>query len=369
METAREVMDGQRVVTADALKGGWRYDFEYGGRRYMETLGPISKTRAKELYQKARVSAAEGRFEEVTKKKEDPLFNEVAQEYLEDYRIKHRQASYERHEYAYRAVKKVFGGKRLSSITPHSLSRYIRKRKDDGMSEVTINRELAFLKNLFTVAIEWGKTTENPVKKVRLFHEDNGRTRFLTEEEEELLLAESKPHIYRVILTAIHTGMRKSELLSLTWGKVNFDHRIITVESAYAKSKETRSVPMSSRLTETLLPIRIADPNAPVFLNSQGGPYRDISRSFNSAVKRAGIQDFTFHDLRHTFASRLVMRGVDLTTVKELMGHKHINMTLRYAHLSPGHKHSAIAVLDQAPPIFPPSLEMTEILPSQVIET
>ena len=105
---------------------------------------------------------------------------------------------------------------------------------------------------------------------------------------------------------------------------------------------------MSSRLTQTLEPIRILDdPHVPVFFSSEGGPYRDISTAFNSAVKRARITDFTFHDLRHTFASRLVMRGVDLTTVKELMGHKHINMTLRYAHLSPGHKHSAIAVLDQ----------------------
>ena len=115
---------------------------------------------------------------------------------------------------------------------------------------------------------------------------------------------------------------------------------------------------MTSRLTDTLKSIMIhGDPNASVFRNSEGHPYRDISTAFNSAVDRAGIIDFKFHDLRHTFASRLVMRGVDLTTVKELMGHKHINMTLRYAHLAPGHKRSAIAVLDQTadevPSIFP----------------
>lgn len=346
----------------------WRYNFTVKGKRYTATLGPITKTRAKEIYQKAKVAAAEGRYGDITQKKDNPLFDEIAEEYLEDYRSRRRATSSDRHGYALKALKGEFSGTRLSSITPHAIDRYKRKRKQQGRSEVTINRELAFLKNMFTVAIQWGKATENPVKKVETYREDNSRTRFLTEQEEELLLAQCQPHIYRVVLTAIHTGLRKSELLSLTWEKVHFDHRLITVEAAYAKNNEARSVPMSSRLTETLKPIRIDNPNAPVFFNSKGGPYRNVSRAFNSAVERAGIQDFTFHDLRHTFASRLVMRGVDLATVKELMGHEHINMTLRYAHLSPGHKHSAIAVLDQSAPIFAPPGIGTQTSSSQVIE-
>lgn len=105
---------------------------------------------------------------------------------------------------------------------------------------------------------------------------------------------------------------------------------------------------MTAGLTPALREIRITvDPAAPVFRTREGKPYRDISTAFSTAVRRAGIPDFTFHDLRHTFASRLVMRGVDLTTVKELMGHKHIAMTLRYAHLAPGHKRAAIAGLDR----------------------
>ena len=115
---------------------------------------------------------------------------------------------------------------------------------------------------------------------------------------------------------------------------------------------------MTAVLTETLKTIRIHhNPTAHVFLTREGMPYRNISTAFTTAVRRARILDFTFHDLRHTFASRLVMAGVDLTTVKELMGHKHITMTLRYAHLTPGHKRTAIAVLDRArekvPSIFP----------------
>ncbi|ETW96592.1 MAG: integrase [Candidatus Entotheonella factor] len=326
-------------------KKSWRYDFIHNGQRYAATLGAMSKTRAKELYEQAKVAARTGTYDDG--KAEDPLFNEIAQEYLDYYKVHHRQASHERHTYAFAATKKVFGSKRLSKITPHALSKYVTKRKEEGRSEVTINRELAFLKNLFNTAVQWGKATDNPVNKVKFFREDNARTRYLSEEEEERLLAQCKPHIHRVVVAGIHTGLRRSELLSLTWGAVNFEQRIVTVRAGYAKNHEARSVPMSSRLTETLEPIRIDNPDAPVFLNSRGQPYRDVKTAFNSAVERAGIQDFTFHDLRHTFASRLVMRGVDLTTVKELMGHKHINMTLRYAHLSPGHKHAAISVLDR----------------------
>ena len=216
------------------------------------------------------------------------------------------------------------------------------------MFRLTFNRELACLKNVFTMAIKWCKASENPVKQVRLIREDNGRTRFLTEEEEARLLAHCRAELRSIVIAALHTGFRKSELLSLTWGNVDFRHLLITVRAAYAKNGEARSVPMTSMLTETLKTIRInGDPTAPVFRARDGSWYRDISTAFATAVRRAGIVDFTFHDLRHTFASRLVMAGVDLTTVKELMGHKHIAMTLRYAHLSPGHKRSAIAVLDR----------------------
>jgi integrase len=249
---------------------------------------------------------------------------------------------------ALRALKTTFAGRRLADINPFLIEGYKRTRKDEGRSEVTSNRELACLKNLFTMAMKWGKASENPVKQVRLFREDNGRTRFLTEEEEACLLEHCRAELRSIMIAVLHTGFRKSELLSLTWSNVDFRHRLITVEAAYAKNGEARSVPMTSMLTETLKTFRInGDPVAPVFRARDGSWYRDISTAFATAVRRAEIVDFTFHDLRHTFTSRLIMAGVDLTTVKELMGHKHIAMTLRYAHLAPGHKRSAIAVLDR----------------------
>ena len=137
------------------------------------------------------------------------------------------------------------------------------------------------------------------------------------------------------MITALHAGFCTSELLSLTWEDVDFRRQTITVHAAYAKNGESRSVLMNDVLTTTLKAVRmngLAD--SLVFCSHKGTPYRSFRSAFELAVRKAGLENFTFHDLRHTFASRLVMAGVDLPTVKELMGHKDITMTLRYT-LSP----------------------------------
>jgi integrase len=234
-----------------------------------------------------------------------------------------------------------------------AIERYKRQRKGDGVSEVTINRELAFLKNVFTKAVEWGKTGENPVKKVRFYREDNSRARFLTDEEEERLLAHCKPQLQALVITALHTGFRASELCSLTWNDIDFRRRMITVRAGYAKNGESRTVPMNEVLTTTLKAVKLHSADGErVFCNRQGTPYRSFRTAFERAVRLAGIADFTFHDLRHTFASRLVMAGVDLPTVKELLGRKDISMTMRYAHLSSDHKQAAVKKLEKVPAIF-----------------
>jgi len=119
-------------------------------------------------------------------------------------------------------------------------------------------------------------------------------------------------------------------LLSLTWEDVDFRRQTVTVQAAYAKNGESRSVPMNTVLTTTLKVVRMGTAaTGPVFCNRQGTSYRSFRTAFEQAVQKGGLEDFTFHDLRHTFASRLVMAGVDLPTVQNLMGHKDISMTLR----------------------------------------
>jgi len=161
----------------------WYYDFQSRGERYAGCIGKVSKTVAKEVLARKKAEAAEGRYRAPVKK-QSPFFEDMAAEYLQYYQANRRPKSFERHQMAFKALKPFFAGHRLADISPFLIEKYKRLRKDANRSEVTINRELAFLKNMFTMAIKWGNASENPMKQVRLFREDNGRTRFLTEEEE-----------------------------------------------------------------------------------------------------------------------------------------------------------------------------------------
>ena len=171
---------------------------------------------------------------------------------------------------------------------------------------------------------------------------------YLTEDEEARLLAFCGPQLRPLVITALHTGFRASELRSLTWTDVEINRRMITVRAGYAKNGEARRVPMNQLLTDILKSVKLANNQGDrVFCNRDGTSYRSFRSAFERAVRKAAIVDCTFHDLRHMFASRLVMAGVDLPTVKELLGHRDISMTMRYTHLSSDHKQTAVGKLEQ----------------------
>lgn len=161
-----------------------------------------------------------------------------------------------------------------------------------------------------------------------------------------LTISPCDKHLKPIVITALNTGMRRGEILSLTWDRVDLKHGFILLD--ITKNGERREIPINGTLLATFkgLTRRLDIPH--VFYDSKTGkPYQDVKKSFHSACKTAKIKDFHFHDLRHSFASQLVMAGIDLTTVKELLGHKTLTMTLRYAHLAPGHKVKAVDVLDK----------------------
>jgi integrase len=299
----------------------WWYEFVDDGERYRGPIGPVSKTRAKEVETRKRAEVAEGHYKPLSKKL-SPRLEEFIEDYFAYYRTNRRAHSVRRHVTSWQAIQPVFGTKRLDEISPFDLERYRRQRKQAGRSDVTVNREFTFLRHVYSMAITWGKATENPVKKVRFAREDNGRVRMLSLEEETRLLAHCGPQLKPLVIAALHTGFRTSELLSLTWADVDFDRHTLTVRAAYAKNGESRSVSMNKVLTEALRAVRMTGlATEHVFCNLRGEPYRSFRTAFERAVRKAGLEDFTFHDLRHTFASRLIMRGADLPTVKELLGH------------------------------------------------
>jgi integrase len=208
---------------------------------------------------------------------------------------------------------------------------------------------------MFTKACEWEMCEEEVLKRVRkvkLLEENNCRLRFLSKTECQALIKACDAHLRPIVICALNTGMRKGEILGLKWDDVDLVHGFILLQ--ITKNGERREPPINHTLMAILQdlfrgtgerPRRIDIPY--VFYDTRtDGRYNNIQKSFNTAMKRAGIKDFRFHDLRHTFASHLVMAGVDITTVKDLLGHKTLTMTLRYAHLAPSHKAKAVDVLD-----------------------
>ena len=201
---------------------------------------------------------------------------------------------------------------------------------------------------MFNKGVGWKLASHNPTDGITLLRENGARTRFLDGHEIGQLLAASSESFHPILITALHTGMRRGEILNLKWPDVDFKNRIITVQDS--ESGKKRMLPMDDTLCEalSLLPTRFQ--RGYVFPSpvKEGQPRYDFKRQFGNAVKQAGLHNFRFHDLRHTFASHLVMSGVDLMTVKELLGHATLTMTMRYSHLAPDHRMRAIKTLDSA---------------------
>jgi len=325
--------------------GSWFIDYRVQGRRRREKIG-ASKRLAETVLAKRHAEIAEGKFLD-RKKIPRVRFEDYAVDYLEYSEANKRNFSRER--YTIRHLLKAFGNRWLSDITVWHVERYKAHRRL-LVAPATVNRELTLLKHMFTKAIEWDRATTNPVKAVKLLREANSRVRFLTDEEEARLLAACPANLRALVIAALHTGFRRGELLSLRWSDVDFPNGLVTVQASYAKNGERRSVPISRTFRRVLNELREEQPNSQhVFRTERGDPYVSPTTAFESAVKRAELVDFHFHDLRHCFASRLVMGGQDIRTVQELLGHKNLTMTVRYSHLSPTHRAKAVAILDRVP--------------------
>jgi integrase len=325
----------------------WRLEFIHNGQRHVVTLGrKISRTAAAEIAQVKRAAILKGELGIGGKKRRDILFDKAASEFQTWADANKRSKTAECYKSCLKHLEAFFAGKMLSAISPFLVEKYKQKRLAEG-AKVSVNRELSRLRTLFNLCIAWRKFEgENPAHRFKSAPESRGRIRYLSEGEEIALLAAANEPLRTVIQVGIHAGLRvQSEALSLTWANVDLKGRTLTVEDRFSKTGETRTVPLNSVLLEALGLLKAGSKGEHVFLTRKGEPLKSIRTAFETACEHAKLSDVTPHVLRHTFASRLVMRGADLRTVQELGGWKSLAMVQRYAHLSQQHKLEAVELL------------------------
>lgn len=277
----------------------------------------------------------------------------------------------------------TFANKKLDEITPRIVEKWRIAKIARGNSAQTANRCFAYLRASLSKAEEWGIIEEHPFRKMKLIKtEKNNIVRYLSVNEEKRLrdALESregakrqgrvsankwreqrhKPlyddmrgmvyidHLKPMILLSMNTGLRRGEVFSLKWKNVDFDLRQITVEAADAKSRKSRHIPLNEEAYSVMVNWKSQCENSQgyVFTNKVGGRFTDTRKSWCLLLKQAEITSFRWHDLRHHFASKLAIAGVNLNTIRSLLGHSSYAITLRYAHLSEEHKADAVAMLN-----------------------
>lgn len=332
------------------LKGCQYFYIRYAGidgKMCFESSKSTKIKDAQDLLGQRKQAVREGNNPTSFKRFKKYLFNELVENYDP---WAERQKSYARSKkYMISMLGDRFGNLPLMNFSTMLIEQFQTDLLSNKKAPATVNRYLATLKHMFTKAVEWEMVHEEVLKKVhrvKFLQEENGRLRYLSQDECRELINACTDHLRPIVITALNTGMRKGEILSLEWDKhVDLRNSIIHLDKT--KNGKRREIPINDTVRETLkgLVRRIHSPY--VFTDKKGARYQDVKISFVTAVKRAGIKDFTFHDLRHTFASHLVMAGVDLITIKELLGHSSLKMVLRYAHLASSHKVNAMNVLDE----------------------
>jgi integrase len=328
----------------------WWMSFTYQGKQTKKSTETTDKQLAKRIYDKVKGEVAERKwFERLPG--EDLTFKEMMERYMTEHSVRNKAPrSHNRDKSLRDHLVEHFGEMALVEIAPSQISEYKTKRREEGAAPRTLNYELALMSHAFNLAIkDWEWVRENPVKKVSREKVNNQIERWLTLEEQKNLLDKSSKWLQEIILFAVNTGLRQSEILDLEWAQVDLDRKTITILEQKNQGRDTLPVNESGLKVLKERSITRQSGIDHVFFN--GNEKRiddgDLRRGFYLAVKKAGLKHLRFHDLRHTFATRLIQAGVDLYTVQKLGRWKNISMVMRYAHHYPESLRSGVRVLDK----------------------
>ena len=337
-------------VYKDESSGAFRYDFTINKRRYR---GAIKEARNYEQARRAAQNiwdkAFNGKYNPKGLKPTETPFDKFYREKFLPHSKLHKKSHYDDVSVG-EVLCRFFGKEPIERITWERIEQFkslrsrTKTRSGGTRSPTTINRELSILSKSLSIAVKANVIRRNPCREVERFKTDNARSRFLTEEEETRLYEAlgDQQMTKNVVTMALHTGMRQGEIFKLKWFDVDFTRGVIHVRRT--KTGKDRFVPMNSRLRELLEGLNRS--NEYVFPSPKTNvALVDVKHGFDKAKQTAGLQDFRFHDLRHTAATRMADHGADVFTIAAILGHSDIRMTSRYTHATDRARRAAVESL------------------------
>jgi integrase len=343
----------------------WIHYYDAASRRHREKIGAFQS--AVDAYLDRKLQIRNGSFV-APGRKDKVSFIDLLDAALAAKKGRVSERSYSVDVDRSKLLREAFGKLRAQDVTPELIEEEFQKLRDRGLSGSTINRYRSLLSSVFSFAVKKRKFPANPVRSVDRYPENDPRVRWLDDGEEAALrkvMREGGAYLRgkdRVVCApcrhnearldlALNTGMRRGEQFGCKWDQVDLERNILTI---YGKRKpdgrRRRFIPLNSAARAALVELHSQSAGSRfVIPDARREGQADWTRWFEDCVKAAGIENFRWHDLRHTFASRLAMKGVPIPQIQQLLGHTNITQTMKYAHLSPGHLRDAVDALNIRP--------------------
>ena len=327
-------------VYKDKRTGNWCFKFVKNGVQYHRCFKGASQDEVIGYEARLRSDLLQGKYEILDNQKDVTLASLIS-EYKDYCRTNYVEAS--TFYYVLDNFYKLTGNKTLKQIGVNDIEKY-KKARVNKVANSSINRELNCLSKMFSIAVENKYIQINPCLGVKRLRIENKPDRFLSIEEEKKLLESANPNLRLIILVALYTGMRQGEILNLKWKDLNLKEKYIKVLKT--KNNKVRKIPLAQTLEEEFL--KLPKLSEYVICNPlTRTKYNNIHKVFDATVKRAKIEHITFHQLRHSAATRMVEKGIDLVVVKEILGHADLSTTQKYSHPVPQRMLDAINELER----------------------